>query len=72
MEKRWKSVVQMSEKRMKDWKKNNETMKDLRNRIDVRLVNIEKDYLKCTSRPKYMSLKIFENNLVVLRRIIWS
>ena len=57
---------------MKDWKKNNETMKDLRNRIDVRLVNIEKDYLKCTSRPKYMSLKIFENNLVVLRRIIWS
>ena len=47
-------------------------MKDLRKRIDVRLVNIEKDYLKSISRPKYMSLKIFENNLAVLHRIIWS
>ena len=39
-------------------------MKNVRNRIDVKLVNNEKDYLKCTSKPSYMSHKIFDNNLV--------
>ena len=39
-------------------------MKYLRNRIDVKLVNNDKDYLKCTSKPSYMSQKIFDNNLV--------
>ena len=44
-----------------------ETMENLRNRIDVKLVNNEKDYLKCTSKPSYMSLKIFGgNNLLVI------
>ena len=44
-----------------------ETMEILRNRIDVKLVNNEKDYLKCTSKPSYMSLKIFGgNNLLVI------
>ena len=38
------------------------------NRIDVKLVNNEKDYLKCTSRPSYMSCKIFDNNLVAIRK----
>ena len=33
------------------------TMENLRNRIDVKLVNNEKDYLKCTSKPSYMSQK---------------
>ena len=42
------------------------TMENLRNRIDVRLVNNEKDYLKCTSKPSHMSHKIFGNNLVVI------
>ena len=37
---------------------------NLRNRIDVKVVNKEKDYLKCTSKPSYMSKKIFDNNLV--------
>ena len=32
------------------------------NRINVRLVSDEKDYLKCTSKPSYMSHKIFDNN----------
>ena len=27
------------------------TMEKLRNRIDVKLVSKEKDYLKCTSKP---------------------
>ena len=43
-------------------------MENLRNRIDVKLVNNEKDYLKCTSEPSYMSYKIFDNNLDVIRK----
>ena len=44
------------------------TMENLRNRIDVKLVNNEKDYLKCTSKPSYMLHKIFDNNLVAIRK----
>ena len=42
-------------------------MKNLRNRINIKLVNNKKDYLKCTSKPSYMSRKIFDNNLVAIR-----
>ena len=42
------------------------TMKNLRYKIDVRLVRNEKGYLKWTSKPSFMSQKIFENNLVAL------
>ena len=41
-------------------------MKNVINRIDLKLVNNVKDYLKCTSKPTYMSQKIFDNNLVVI------
>ena len=41
-------------------------MENLRNRIDVKLVNNKKDYLKCTSKPSYMSHRIFDNNLVAI------
>ena len=44
------------------------TMENFRNGIDVKLVNNEKDYLKCTSKPSYMSHKIFENNVVTIRK----
>ena len=43
------------------------TMENLRNRIDVKLVNNEKDYLKCTSKSNYMSHKN-DNNLVAIRK----
>ena len=43
------------------------TMENSRNRIDVKLVNNEKDFLKCTSKPSYMSHKIFDNNLVAIQ-----
>ena len=43
-------------------------MENVRNRIDVKLVNNEKDYLKCTSKRSYMSHKIFGNNLVAIRK----
>ena len=44
------------------------TMENLRNWIDVKLVNNKKCYLKCTSRPSYLSHKIFDNNLVAIRK----
>ena len=43
-------------------------MEHVKNRIDVKLVKNEKDYLKRTSKPSYMSLKIFDNNLVAIRK----
>ena len=42
------------------------TMENLRNIIDLEIVNNEKDYLKWTSKPSYMSRKIFEINLVAI------
>ena len=42
------------------------TMQNSRKRIDVRPVNNKKDYLKCTLNPRYMSHKIFDNNLVAV------
>ena len=41
-------------------------MENLWNRIDVKPVSSEKDYLKWISKPRYMSLKIFDNDLVVI------
>ena len=43
-------------------------IENLRNSIDVKLENNEKDYLKCTLKPSYMSHKIFDNNLVSIRK----
>ena len=43
-------------------------MESLRNRIDIKLVNNEKEYLKCSSKPSYMSYKTFDNNLVAISR----
>ena len=44
------------------------TMENLRNRSDVKLKSNKKDYLKCTSKPSYMSHKLFDNNLVAMRK----
>ena len=41
------------------------TMENLRNRIDVKVVNNE---LKCVSKPSYMSYKILDNNLVAKKQ----
>ena len=45
-------------------------MKNLKNRIDVKFVNNEKDYLKWTSKPSHMSQEIFDNDLVAIRNRI--
>ena len=44
------------------------TMENLRNRTDVKLVSNKKDYLEWTSKPNYMSHKIFDNDLVAIRK----
>ena len=44
------------------------TMENVRSRINVRLVNNKNGYLKCTSKPSYTSHKIFNNNLVAIRK----
>ena len=43
-------------------------MENLRNRIDVKLVSNKKDYLKWTYKPSYTSHKIFDNELVPIRK----
>ena len=44
------------------------TMENLRNRVNLKLVNNKKDYLKYTSKPSYLSQKIFDINLVAIRK----
>ena len=46
------------------------TMKNLRNRINVKLVNSEKFYLKCTPKPSFISHEMFNNNLVAIQKSI--
>ena len=43
-------------------------MEFLRNRIDVRLASNEKYYLEWTSKPNYMSHKMFDNGLVAINK----
>ena len=43
-------------------------MENLRNRINVKLANNEKDYLKCTSKSSYISYNLFDNNSVAMRK----
>ena len=45
------------------------TMEKIRKRVDVRLVTDEKKLLKLTSKPTYVSSKIFNDNLVAVHKI---
>ena len=45
-------------------------MENIRNRIDVRLATNKKAYLKSTSKSSYFSRRIFENDLVTIRKNI--
>ena len=44
------------------------TMKKLRKKIDGKLVRNEKDYLKLTSKPSYISQKIFDYDFVEIEK----
>ena len=43
-------------------------MENLRNRVNVKLVSIKKNYLKWRSKPSYMSHEIFHNDLVAIHK----
>ena len=45
------------------------TMENIRKRVDVRLVTDKKKFLKLTSKPTYVSSKIFNENLVAVHKI---
>ena len=45
------------------------TMENLRKRINVRLVNNEKDFLKYTSRPAHITHKMFYQNYAAIHGI---
>ena len=45
------------------------TMENLRKRINVRLVNNEKDFLKYTSRPTYITHKLFGKDYAAIHEI---
>ena len=45
------------------------TMENIRKRVDVRLVTDENKLLKLTSKPTYVSSKIFNKNLVAVHKI---
>ena len=45
------------------------TMENLRKRVDVRLVTDEKKLFKLTSKPTYVSCKIFNEDLVAIHKI---
>ena len=44
------------------------TIENLINRIDLKLASNKKDYLKWKTKPSYMSHKIFDNDLVAIRK----
>ena len=45
------------------------TMENLRKRINVRFVNNKKDFLKYTSRPTYVTHKLFNKNFAAIHEI---
>ena len=45
------------------------TVENLRKRIKVRLVNNEKDFLKYTSRPTYVTHKLFDEGYAAIHEI---
>ena len=45
------------------------TMENLQKRINVRLVNNEKDFLKYTSTPTHIIHKIFDKNYAAIHEI---
>ena len=45
------------------------TIENLRKRINARLINNAKDYVKCVSEPNFVSQKIFSKNFVAIHKI---
>ena len=45
------------------------TIENLRKIISVKLVDIAKDYVRCISKPSFVSQKIFSKNFVAIHKI---
>jgi len=45
------------------------TMENTRKRVDVKLITNQKQLLKYSSKPTYVSRKIFNENLVAVHKI---
>ena len=45
------------------------TMENLRKRINVRFVNNKKDFLKYTSKPTYVTHKLFNKNFATIHEV---
>ena len=45
------------------------SMENIRKRTNVRLINDSKEYLKCVSKPNFISQKIFDKNFVAVHQI---
>ena len=44
-------------------------MENIRKRINARLINDSKEYLKCVSRPNFISQKIFDKCFIAVHQI---
>ena len=44
-------------------------MENLRKRVSVKLVNNAKDYVRCISKPSFVSQKIFSKHFVAIHEI---
>ena len=44
-------------------------MENLRKKISVELINNAKDYVKCISKPSFVSQKGFSKNFVAIHKI---
>ena len=42
------------------------SMENIRKRISVKLINKSKDYLRCVSKPNFISQKIFDKNFIAV------
>ena len=45
------------------------TAENIRKRINVRLINNTTDYIRCVSKPNFISQKIFSKNFVAIHQI---
>ena len=45
------------------------SMENIRKRINVKLINNSKDYLRCVSKPNFISQKIFDKNFIAVHQI---
>ena len=45
------------------------TMENIRKRINVKLINDCKGYVKCVSKPNFISQKIFDKNFIAVHQI---